>query len=190
MKECLTLTDGVFAIVERERPLDDQLNPQGRYFVEHYRPNANGKLELLQTLEIENLVTNVAKNALLDTFFNSAGQTGPSGWYMGLIGSSGFSAIAATDTMASHAGWTEATGYTESTRPAWGPGAASGQITTNATAVVFTINTSFVAVGMFIVNQSTKGGTTGTLFSAGQFNTGNQTLANSDVLRVVYQIGM
>jgi hypothetical protein len=58
---------------------------------------------------IKNVVTTVGKNLALDTYLAGAAYTvvGP---YLGLISSTSFSAVAAADTMSSHAGWLEAGG--------------------------------------------------------------------------------
>ena len=56
--------------------------------------------------EFDNLVTTLGKNLLLDQGLAGAAYTAAE--FMGLISSTSFSAIAAGDTMASHAGWLEA----------------------------------------------------------------------------------
>jgi hypothetical protein len=85
--------------------------------------------------------------------------------YIGLIDEVSFDAVAATDTMASHAGWVEITDYDEATRPAWGPDTpSSGQIT-NSVKAVFTMNAAKTAKGLFISSNNTKGGTAGVLWN-------------------------
>ena len=85
-------------------------------------------------------------------------------WYIGLINSSGFTAISADNTMASHAGWTELNAqYDEAARVEWPPGAVSNQEVVNATGRVFTFNTSIGVKGYFITSDSTKGGSSGTI---------------------------
>jgi len=101
----------------------------------------------------------------------------------------------AADTMASHSGWTENTGYSNSTRPAptWGSASASGggagtagTGTISTTATAFSINATGTIAGAFLVTNSTKGGTTGTLYSAGSFTTGNRSVLSGDTLNVTY----
>jgi hypothetical protein len=77
----------------------------GRYLVECF--DADGNLKWAD--HIDNVVTTVGRNHMLDTEFAGAtySVTGP---YMGLISSTSYSAVAAADTMASHAGWLEAGG--------------------------------------------------------------------------------
>jgi len=101
----------------------------------------------------------------------------------------------AADTMSSHSGWTENVGYSQSTRPAAAFGSASasgggagsagtGTISTSATA--FTINASGTIAGAFLTTSNTKSGTTGTLYSAGSFTTGNRSVLSGDTLNVTY----
>jgi len=75
--------------------------------------DANGNLKWRDI--IHNLVTTVGKNDALDKYL--AGSTYTAAWYMGLISASGYSAVAAGDTAGSHAGWTESSAYTQSSRP-------------------------------------------------------------------------
>lgn len=90
--------------------------------------------------------------------------------------------------MSSHAGWTELQDYSESVRQTWSKGAASGGVMTNGTQMSFTINANGkTAKGLFITTVSTKGGTTGTLLSAGAFSAA-QAVYNGQVLKATYTI--
>ena len=93
--------------------------------------------------------------------------------------------FSAGDTMVTHGGWTENTGYAAATRPAptWNA-ASSGSKATTATA--FSINASGTIGGAFMTTDNTKGGTAGILYSAGNFTGGNRTVANGDTLNVTY----
>lgn len=137
--------------------------------------------------EFPNLVTNTAKNSLFDTLFNQATQVASNSWYMGLISNSGYSSIQAADTMSSHAGWTEFTGYSETTRPLWTQGAAASQSVTNSTPVTFSINATGTVKGGFIATNNVKSGTTGLLFSAGLF-TADVPVVNGDQIRGTYTV--
>jgi hypothetical protein len=96
--------------------------------------------------------------------------------------------IASSDTMASHSGWTEVTAYSESARPAWGQGAASGGVTTNASAVTFTANGTTNVGGGFLGTNATKSGTAGTLFSVKAASEGNRALVAADTLDVTISL--
>jgi hypothetical protein len=119
---------------------------------------------LIETIEWQNLIVNAGLDQLL-----GGGLTGGGPWYLGLT--SGTPTVAAADTMASHAGWTEVAGYDETTRLAWTPGTVAGQlVNNNAAAAVFTITANSTTLGgAFLTNSSTKSGTTGLLFAAGAF---------------------
>ena len=130
-----------------------------------------------------NLVVTVGKNKLLDEMF--AGSAYTAAWYMGLVDSSGFSAYAAGDTMSSHAGWAESTAYSNANRPTMAFSAASAGSKATSSAVVFNINGTATIKGVFVVTNNTKGGTTGTLYSAGSFSA-DRSVVNGDTLNVTW----
>ena len=89
--------------------------------------------------------------------------------------------------MASHGGWTENQTYSQGTRPAWsGVAGAAGAATNSASPSVFSANGGSTAGGVFLTSNSTKGGTTGTLYSAVVFTGGDRTLLSGDTLNVTY----
>jgi hypothetical protein len=128
-----------------------------------------------------NLVTTVGKDFLQDTLFTGSGYT--ASWFFGLIDNTGFSAVSPADTMASHAGWSEFTGYSQATRqaPTWG--SSSGGVKATTVGAVYTINTSGNIKGAFTVNNSTKGGSAGTLFNAFAFGSA-QPVANTNQVTI------
>lgn len=152
---------------------------KGRYFVEHER---DGKI--IGSYLFENVVVNEGKNLNLDVAFGSVAK--PT-WYMGIFDDTGGGGNpTGTDTMTSHAGWNEMTGYSSATRPAWGPGAAASQSITNGTPVAYAITATANIKGSFITSNSTKGATTGTLWSAGTFST--IAVISGDTLRLTYTL--
>lgn len=132
-----------------------------------------------------NGIVDVGINSLLDVTFRN--QTQIATWYMGLVNNSGWSAFAAGDTMASHAGWTEFTSYSEANRPTWTPAAAASRSISNSTPVEFTINGSGTVKGIFVTSNNTISGTTGTLWSTAAFAS-PVSVTNGDVLKVTYTI--
>lgn len=141
--------------------------------------DAQGRLKWVE--EVHNLVTNVGLDDVLDKYLKGSAYTAT--WYVGLM--SATPTPAAGDTMASHSGWTELTDYTEGARQTLALGAVSGQSVSNtASKAVFAINATVSIGGAFLVNNSTKGGTTGTLYSAAAFAAGNKGLDSGDTLSV------
>ncbi len=168
---------------EMQRQFLDRLLLKGKFSVEHR--NANG--ELVGVYDFNNDITNEGKNTLFEIMFHDGTQIASASWFIGLISSSGYSALAAGDTMASHSGWTEATGYTQSTRVAWGPGAAASQSITNASPATFDINATATIKGIFVTSNSTKSGTTGKLWATALF-TADVPVTSGDQLRVTYTV--
>jgi hypothetical protein len=138
----------------------------------------------------KNGVTDVGIASVLNIYLRA--QTQITAWYIGLIDNAGFTALASSDTMASHVGWSEVAGanYSDANRIAWSAGAPSGGAVVNATSSDFhMINGSALTVrGLFLISDNTKGGTTGTLFSTAAFTGGNQTVNNGDTLKVTYTV--
>ena len=166
------------------RGLANGLNLQGFYpAIEH--TDKFGKL--IGVYSLHNDITNVGKNYILDTMFKDGTQIASTAWCIGLISNSGYSALAAGDTMSSHSGWTEFTGYSQSTRVAWGPGAASSQATTNASPATFDINATGTLKGIFVTSQNTKSGTTGTLWATGLF-AADVPVSNGDQMKITYTV--
>ncbi len=172
--------------VVRGRGTEDNLHPHGHYVVEHVR---DGKV--IGRYEFPNNVTNEAKNALLNTMFNSA--TPITAWYLGLIDGAGTPTLAAGDTYAQIGGtngWNENVNYSATTRQAWGNGSSTAQSVTNATAVVFNITASGSVFGLILVGGGTAPSTKndhsggGVLWADAQFSSGTVTVANGDQLKV------
>jgi len=127
-----------------------------------------------------NLIVNTGLDYLLNNDLTAATL------YIGLT--DGTPTVSAGDTMASHAGWVEVTAYDEAARLAWGQGAASGGVTTNATAVTFTASGTTTVGGGFLTTVATKGGSTGTLFSVKAATEGDRALVAADTLDVTISL--
>lgn len=117
---------------------------------------------------LPNMTTLAGLNYLIDAALKTPGNAVGS-WYIGLINNATFVALSADDTMLSHSGWTEFTSYNESTRPLWTPGSVSGGALASSFSTAFTITGAGTLTGGFVVSESTKGGTNGTLLATGAF---------------------
>jgi len=148
--------------------------------------------------EFPNLVVAVGKQLMLDTLLSGSSYTtvGP---FLGLISGSS-STFSASDTMASHAGWTEFVNYTVGGSAVrgtavFGSATSSGSTPSNVTtkaasAITYTITGAGGTVGgCFLVTGSgavsTQNSTAGTLYSAGSFSTAKITTAG-DTVSVTY----
>lgn len=189
MSEKVNAADGVGASVSRADGLAEGVHASGVYTFECY--GADGELKWRDT--IENLVTTVGKNLLLDTLLagSSYSVTGP---YMGLVSSTSYSAVAAADTMSSHAGWLEAGGANaptySSTRKTISFSAASSGSKASSAAGSFGITGTGTVKGGFLVlgtgASSTVDNTSGTLYSVGLFSGGDRAVVSGDTLNVSY----
>lgn len=137
---------------------------------------------------VENLVTTVGKNDILDKYLKGSSYTQTI-----VMGLKGAGSAAAGDTQASHAGWTErglanAPAYTGN-RKAVTMGSAAAGVSTSPTQA-FAITSTGNVDGCFINNggSATKDDTTGVLFSAGDFTGGAKAVANGDTVNVVYTL--
>jgi hypothetical protein len=161
----------------------------GKYFFECFDKDGN----LKWSAESKNLVVNVGLQYMAGTGLDGA-TTRITSWYIGLYGAGASNTPAASDTMSSHAGWTEVTTYSESTRPAATFAAATtanpSVVTNSASKASFSINGSTTVGGAFLTSSSTKSGTTGTLFSASDFTGGDRSVVNGDTLQVTYTFSL
>lgn len=139
--------------------------------------------KLFKTLMLfDNGVCSAAMDDVNNVYLRNG--TPKAAWYMGLIDNAGFTTLAYADTATSHTGWSENSSYVSATRPVWAPAASSAQAVVNISAVAFTINATVNIRGIFVISDSTKGGTAGLLYSTAAFVEGVQLLHNTDVLNV------
>lgn len=141
----------------------------------------------------QNLVVNVGLQYMCGTALTSTAQI--TTWYIGLYGAGASNTPAAGDTAALHTGWTEITPYSNATRPTCSFAAATlanpSVATNSATQASFTINATATVGGAFLISNSTKGGTTGTLFSAADFQSpGDRLVYSGDTLNLTYTLSL
>ena len=141
----------------------------------------------------KNLVVNVGLAYMNEQFFKGSGYS--AAWYVGIYGPASTNDPSSADTMASHAGWTEVTAYTNATRPAATFGAATtadpSLIANSAAVAQFNINDSANVGGAFLTTGDLPGGTSGVLFSASDFAApGDRVVQNGDVLSVTYTFSL
>lgn len=155
------------------------LNPAAVQFKNVYEFECRDKHGNLKWVErVENLVTTAGLNDLLTKYLKGSSYT--AAWYVGLIHNTDFGALDAGDTAAKITtstpsapttnDWKETTSYDESVRQTLTLGTASGgSINNTASKAVFTISASLTVYGGFLISDSTKGGTSGTLFGEAAF---------------------
>ena len=146
----------------------NKLGIHGKWRIRTWESLAHAKdgRDPMDEFEQRNGITDVGIHFVLDRF-TDVGTPSALAWYAGLIDNSGFTGLAAADTMASHAGWTESTAYSESVRQTLSFSAAASR--TISDSVTFSINATVTINGLFINSDNTKSGTTGTLFSTASF---------------------
>lgn len=182
-------TDVVSGAVQQGGGADNKVKAGGVFAIQCHDKDGNLKWEA----ESHNLVVNVGLQDMNNKYF--AGSSYTAAWYIGLYGAGASNTPAAADTASSHAGWTEVTTYSNATRPActFGtPTTADPSVATNsASPASFSINGTTTVGGAFLISNSTKGGTTGTLFSAADFSSpGDRAVVSGDTLLVTYTFSL
>lgn len=159
----------------------------GVYHVECLDKDGNLKWEANMT----NLVVNEGLQDMNNKYFK--GSTYTAAFYLGLVtGPASATTYAAADTLASHAGWTEFTGYSGSRKTV-----TFGTPTTAAPSVIdstgspssFAITSTAIVAGAFICTVAS--GTSGILFSEADFDSpGDRSVTNGDTLNVSYTFSL
>lgn len=134
-----------------------------------------------------NLVVNEGLQDLNNKYFK--GVTYTAAWYLGLVtGPGSGTTYAAGNTLASHSGWTEFTDYSGNRKAVtFGtPTLADPSVIENsASPSQFLISGAGGTVaGAFLCSVAT--GTSGILFSAGDFTGGDKVVASGDTVNVTY----
>lgn len=167
----------------------ESASAKGVYKIQCHDKDGNLKWED----EAPNLVVNGGLQDMNAKYFTGSAYTAT--WYLGLYGAAASNNPAATDTMSSHGGWTEVTAYSQATRPActFGtPTTANPSVATNsASPATYSINATTTIGGAFLTSNSTKGGSTGTLYSAADFSSpGDRSVVSGDTLSVTYTLSL
>lgn len=187
--EKATSTDLVSSTVQKGKGVSEGVRGGGVFTVTCFDKDGNQKWEA----KAPNLVVNVGLQDMNDKYFSGSGYT--AAWYIGLYGAASSNDPAASDTMSSHAGWTEVTAYSQSTRPAATFGSATAAdpsvIDNSGSVAVFSINGTTTVGGAFLTSDNTKSGTSGILFSAADFESpGDRSVVNGDTLNVTYTFSL
>jgi len=190
MRDNLILADATAARLIMAGILDEGVCAEGVFRMEHIREG-----RVIRREYFLNTVVTAGRNALLDAALSGAAYT-VTGPFMGLISSASFSAIAAGDTMASHAGWLEAGGVNAPTYAAprktcaWSAAAAGAKSLSAALNFTFTglgtVKGAFLCFGAGAL--ATIDSTAGTLFSAGLFSGGDRAVVATDQLNINYTV--
>lgn len=139
--------------------------------------------KVIDEFEDDNLVVNEGLNSLLDIMF--AGSTQITTWYLGVF-EGNYTPVAGLTAATVAANATECTAYASATRPVYTEAAASSQsITNSANRASFVFNATKTIYGAFLISNNTKGGTSGTLFSAARFSS-SKSVESTDELLLTY----
>jgi hypothetical protein len=142
-----------------------------------------------------NLVMNGGLANMNSTYFGAGAQS--TTWYLGLVtGPGSTTTYSATDTLASHGatgsgGWTENTDYSGNRKSVTFGSATTANpsvITNSAAPSSFLMTGTATIAGAFLCNVAT--GTSGVLFSAGDFTAGDKSVAAGDTLNVTYTFSL
>lgn len=151
--------------------------------------DANGNLKWSDSFH--NLVVNEGLQDMNSKYFSGSGYT--AAWYLGLVtGPGSGNTYAPGNTLASHAGWTENTNYAGNRKAATFGTATTADpsvINNSGSPAVFTMNANAQTIaGAFLCSVSS--GTSGVLFSVGNFVGGNKIVDSGDTLTVTYEFSL
>lgn len=138
-----------------------------------------------------NLVVNQGLQDMNAKYFSGSGYS--AAWYLGLVtGPGSGNTYAAADTLASHAGWAENANYTGN-RVSVTFGTATtadpSVITNSGSPSSFVMNANAQTIaGAFLTDASS--GTSGVLFSVGNFTGGDKIVDSGDTLNVTYTFSL
>jgi len=178
--------DVVSAGLVTHRAATEQVGAGGVYTVECVAPDGTVKW----TDTFLNLVMNEGVQYMNTQTFKGAAYTAD--WYLGLVtGPGSGTTFAAGDTLVTHAGWTENTAYAGSRKAVTFGTATTANpsvISNSASPASFVMNATATIAGAFLANVSS--GTSGVLFSAGDFTGGDKFVDSGDTLNVTYTFSL
>ncbi len=150
----------------------------GKFIGQHVRAG-----KVIDEWESPNLVVNEGLNSLLGIMFHGDTQIGT--WYLGIF-EANYTPVATLTAATVTAASTECTAYSETVRQTYNEAAAASQsITNSASVATFTFNATKTIYGAFLVSNSAKSSTAGTLFSAAQFAS-SKAVVSTDQLLLTY----
>jgi hypothetical protein len=165
--------------------MKDKTKVGGVFHFEHVR---NG--EVIDTWDEENIVVDEGLDHILDVGLSNGTQS--STWYVGIF-KNNYTPVAA-DVASTFAGAgkanevTATTDVDETVRETWtDAGVSSQSVTNSASPASYNAAASISVYGAFLIDNSTIGGLTGTLFAASKF-TAVRNLVATDVLNVTYTL--
>ena len=178
--------DVVSAGLIANKTATEQVGAGGVYTVECVAPDGTVKW----TDTFPNLVMNEGVQYMNTQTFKGAAYT--AAWYLGLVtGPGSGTTFAAGDTLVTHAGWTESAAYAGSRKAVTFGTATTANpsvISNSASPASFVMNATATIAGAFLTNVSS--GTSGVLFSAGDFTGGDKFVDSGDTLNVTYTFSL
>jgi hypothetical protein len=145
--------------------------------------DADGNLVWRDT--IDNLVVDAWLTNILSIIYGSTAKV--TNYYVGLVtGPGNGNTYAAGDAMNAHGGWTEASPYSNGSRPActWPATGANKSISNSVSPAVFNINGNGTIAGCFLATDNQKGAGNGTLCGVGNFGSGDKAVSANGTLTV------
>lgn len=189
MKNKAKSTDSVAGLVIQNKNFDDGARGGGVFQFTCFDKDGNLKWED----SAKNIVVNTGLQDMNAKYFSGSAYT--AAWYIGLVtGPGAGNTYAAADTLASHAGWTEDTGYSGGDRATATFGTATtadpSVINNSGSVGVFSINATTTIAGAFLTNIEDNTDNVGLLFSVSSFTGGDRAVVSGDTLNVTYEFSL
>jgi hypothetical protein len=179
--------DAASAGIQANKSATERIGGGGIFTVQCFDSEGNLKWEE----KSHNLVVNQGLQDMNTKYFT--GSTYTAAWYLGLItGPAASTSISASDTLATHAGWSEDTSYSGNRKAVTFGTATTADpsvISNSASPAQFSMTGTTTIAGAFLTNVNT--GTSGILFSASDFQApGDRSVVSGDTLNVTYQFSL